>query len=57
MNYKNIITETLKKIDNTHENLNKFSKKDFEKNRTFLWKIIGKIFQKYRNFPSQSNKV
>lgn len=51
MNYKNIITETLKKIDNTHENLNKFSKKDFEKNRTFLWKIIGKIFPKYRNFP------
>lgn len=51
MNFKKIIDNVLDKIENSIENNQQFSKGEFEKNRPLLWKVIGKLFPQYRNYP------
>lgn len=49
--YQKIIKDVLNKITTSKDNNIYFSKKDFEKNRPIMWKIIGKLFPKLRNYP------
>lgn len=50
-NYRKIIDNINAKTLSFQKNEDFFSKKEFEKNRPIIWKIIGKIFPEYRNYP------
>ena len=50
-NYSKLIENVLDKISSSKKNKAYFSKKDFEKKRPLLWKIIGRLFPKFRNYP------
>ena len=49
--YFKLIDGTLAKIISSKNNEEYFSKSEFEKNRSIIWKIIGKFFPEYRNYP------
>ena len=50
-NFRKLIDNINAKTLSFQKNKDIFSKKEFEKNRSIIWKIIGKIFPEYRNYP------
>jgi hypothetical protein len=51
INYNKLLNNILSKIKNNKNNFDYFSKKEFESTRSIAWKIIGRIFPSYRNYP------
>ena len=51
INYNELLNNILSKIKTNKNNFDYFSKKEFESTRSIAWKIIGRIFPSYRNYP------
>ena len=51
INHNRLLNDILSKIKTNKNNLDYFSKKKFEYSRSIIWKIIGRIFPSYRNYP------